>query len=368
MVAVLAVTLAAVAPAGGIVIERDRRVVTGYPRCTIAEEPNGWVWFEGDERLGVTSGPFLRLDGAAYPASAFDCTGAAACLSRAPELSGKLATILGTNGAERIVGTAGGDLIVGAGGDDVLNGRAGRDLICGEAGADAILGGRGPDRLFGGEDRDVIIGGHGRDLLDGGSAIDVMYGEGADDALVGGPGEDACFGGTGVDTFAECRVANQGGVASGVEPYREYEIEVEDGLAVSRRQVVADVDRILADDRSWIGGGNVGFRRVRSNGDFTIIVASPDTVDALCYPLNTGGYLSCRNGSKVILNVNRWTGATDWWPASIEVYREYLVNHEVGHLLGHGHVSCPGAGQIAPVMMQQTKGLDGCVANGWVYP
>jgi hypothetical protein len=70
----------------------------------------------------------------------------------------------------------------------------------------------------------------------------------------------------------------------------------------------------------------------------------------------------------VILNVNRWAGATSWWPAPLKTYRRYLVNHEVGHYLGYGHVSCPGAGRLAPVMQQQTISLGGCVANGWPYP
>ena len=40
----------------------------------------------------------------------------------------------------------------------------------------------------------------------------------------------------------------------------------------------------------------------------------------------------------------------------------------MGHFLGLGHVECPAEGAPAPVMMQQSKGLNGCRANPWPLP
>ena len=80
------------------------------------------------------------------------------------------------------------------------------------------------------------------------------------------------------------------------------------------------------------------------------------------------GYTSCRNGDRVVLNVARWVEAVPGYGASLATYRQYMVNHEVGHRLGLGHERCPGRGRPAPVMQQQTLGLHGCTANAWPYP
>ncbi len=77
---------------------------------------------------------------------------------------------------------------------------------------------------------------------------------------------------------------------------------------------------------------------------------------------------SCRVGRYVIINQTRWLRATPVWRSAGRNradYRRLVVNHETGHWLGYGHAGCPGRGQLAPVMMQQSKGLDGCRANPW---
>ncbi|MFJ3598655.1 DUF3152 domain-containing protein [Streptomyces sp. NPDC090126] len=51
----------------------------------------------------------------------------------------------------------------------------------------------------------------------------------------------------------------------------------------------------------------------------------------------------------------------------VSEYRALIVNHEVGHRLGHGHGTCPGRGRPAPAMMQQINGLKGCAANARPY-
>ena len=158
------------------------------------------------------------------------------------------------------------------------------------------------------------------------------------------------------------------GPAVGVAPYVEYSVATEEGSGIDPDELASFVDETLADPRSWIGDGRHGFRRVSEGGRFTVVVATPATVDELCRPLNTAGRYSCGRNGYVALNLDRWNGATDTWTASLEEYRRYLVNHEVGHYVGGQHVPCPGAGQLAPVMQQQTIRLDGCLPNGWPYP
>jgi hypothetical protein len=114
----------------------------------------------------------------------------------------------------------------------------------------------------------------------------------------------------------------------------------------------------------------VSLQRVGTEGEasFRVRLATPATVDAHCAPLETNGIFSCRQGAEVMINAMRWFQGAAESHLSLADYRHYVISHEVGHALGHGHVGCPAPGAIAPVMLQQTKGLAGCEPNPWPYP
>ena len=145
-----------------------------------------------------------------------------------------------------------------------------------------------------------------------------------------------------------------------------YRVDVEQGLGIDPDCVAASVQLVLTHpELGWGADGSRSFERIESGAaDFVVTLAFPSTTDGYCLPLNTGGIFSCWNGSRAMLNSWRWeSGATAY--SAVDQYRIYLINHEVGHALGFGHRSCPGAGEPAPVMMQQTKGVGSCVAHPW---
>src|SRR5512139_251113 len=89
-----------------------------------------------------------------------------------PTCSGKPATIVGTDGADKLSGTPAADVIVALGGNDKVSGLAGNDTICGSAGKDTLNGGKGNDTLLGEAGKDTLKGGAGKDKLKGGPGKD----------------------------------------------------------------------------------------------------------------------------------------------------------------------------------------------------
>jgi uncharacterized protein DUF3152 len=160
----------------------------------------------------------------------------------------------------------------------------------------------------------------------------------------------------------------------GTGPLERFIVEVEDGIHVDGDGFAAAVEATLGDARSWGSGGRMSFQRVGAaqaaaqDFDFRVTLVSPGSMETYCPGVGTGGYTSCRYGDRAVINLARWATAVPDYQGDIATYRLYVVNHEVGHVLGHGHQPCPGAGQRAPVMQQQTLGLDGCAKNPWPFP
>lgn len=163
-------------------------------------------------------------------------------------------------------------------------------------------------------------------------------------------------------------VPGVGPVVGGGGDLHTYVVQVEGGIQIDAAAFAGRVEAILADPRSWIAGGDVRFQRVDADPDLHISLVTPEHVESYCPGYQTNGYTSCRKGDRVVINLARWSVGVPDYDGALDAYRDYVINHEVGHFLGHDHVDCPAAGAKAPVMQQQTLGLDGCALNAWPYP
>ncbi|MET9772722.1 DUF3152 domain-containing protein [Streptomyces sp. NPDC006367] len=173
---------------------------------------------------------------------------------------------------------------------------------------------------------------------------------------------------TGPGTFVTAR-ADGTAVGTGGR-VRRYKVLVEEGIDIRPAAAAAEISDVLADPRGWTRGGTDSFRLVSSGPyDFVVKIATPGTVDEICGAagLLTRGEVNCSVGKDVVVNLKRWVLGSPQFDGPLGDYRALIINHEVGHRIGHGHETCPGPGRPAPAMMQQIKGLKGCVANAWPY-
>ena len=182
-------------------------------------------------------------------------------------------------------------------------------------------------------------------------------------------------------------------VGQGTEQVFTYTVEVEDGIDTAGfggdDSFARMVDQTLANPKSWTNDPRFAFQRV-DTGDptFRISLTSQMTIREACgYDIQLE--VSCYNPGidRVVLNEPRWVRGAVGFQGDIGSYRQYLINHEVGHAVGYqAHQPCEADGGLAPVMMQQTFGtsnndiakldpegvvpMDGktCRFNPWPYP
>jgi hypothetical protein len=185
-------------------------------------------------------------------------------------------------------------------------------------------------------------------------------------------------------------------VGQGTAKSFTYTVEVEDGVDTTAfggdEAFARMVSETLANPKSWTHNPQLAFTRIDSGKpDFRVSLTSPLTVREGCgydIPLEA----SCFNPAyddgqpRVFINEARWVRGAVPFQGDIGSYRQYLVNHEVGHAIGYGkHEPCGQDGALAPVMMQQTFSTsndddakfdpesvkaDGktCRFNPWPYP
>lgn len=122
------------------------------------------------------------------------------------------------------------------------------------------------------------------------------------------------------------------------------------------------VRRFLCDPEGWLRSGEVRYR-YNPDGRYLIGLRTRQNVRERCRRIvgePVSGNYSCAGSAarEVVINIGPWTRGTDGFPAGLSTYRRMLINHEVGHAMTMRHRSCPRDGARAPVMMQQSMGMN----------
>jgi hypothetical protein len=139
-----------------------------------------------------------------------------------------------------------------------------------------------------------------------------------------------------------------------------YSVVVDPDVDFSLQDFARDVAICLADPNGWESKG-YRFFQVKRNPQVVIHLTSKAGLRKVgC--LDT---LSCAElgGHEVRINADNWKHGSAKSGQDLDGYRQYVISHEIGHILGHDHAKCPGKGHLAPIMIQQTLGLHGCLPN-----
>ena len=100
-----------------------------------------------------------------------------------------------------------------------------------------------------------------------------------------------------------------------------------------------------------------------------IRLSQNDTVRDQCSTIYKGKdlRLSCFDPTvcpnEILINEYRWKHGSKESKLSMDDYRTYIVNHEMGHALGRYHSECTCDGCDVPVMVQQTLSIGNCKPN-----
>jgi hypothetical protein len=139
-----------------------------------------------------------------------------------------------------------------------------------------------------------------------------------------------------------------------------YSVVVDPDVNFSLQDFAIDVAICLADPNGWESKG-YRFFQVRRNPQVMIRLTSRAGLHKIGCDVN----LSCAEvgGNEILINADNWKNGSARSGQDLDGYRQYVISHEMGHILGFDHVKCPAKGLPAPIMLQQTLGLHGCLPN-----
>ena len=152
-----------------------------------------------------------------------------------------------------------------------------------------------------------------------------------------------------------------------------YDTSVNNNVKTSEKDFSDEVDRILNDPRGWLKYGYKFIRAVASQLHFQIRLETGEIANTLCH----ANGLSCARPSlnSIIIHEGNWNGNSKS-QLPLKKYHNYVICHEVGHLLGLPHKQCPiaecrrrGMKECpASIMQQMTLGpvaISPCIENDW---
>ena len=157
-----------------------------------------------------------------------------------------------------------------------------------------------------------------------------------------------------------------------------YNIIINPKLKLKQNLIINKIVDTLNDKRGWRKFG-YKFTKIddvpnsqtsagkRHSNHLRIIISPNATIQLIC---KFDG-LSCADYSNntAYLNLENWRHGCPKSKLSLANYRTYVILHEIGHLLGKGHLLAKNyANKKAPVMIQQTLGIYDCKPNCWPLP
>lgn len=168
-------------------------------------------------------------------------------------------------------------------------------------------------------------------------------------------------------------VGQPGDKVGRAERVRTYVVEVEDTINAAAYggddAFAAMVDATLSNPKGWTADPKFAFQHIANTPDakpdLRIQLSTQKTTAELCgddFRAETSCFYSV--GNRVLINEARWLRGAVSYEGDLGGYRQYVINHEVGHGIGFAaHQRCPANGDLAPVMMQQTLGLSNDVLH-----